>query len=128
MIIAPVADLLDEAEIIIVPDRSFFKVPFAALEDESGNYLSETFRIRIVPSLTTLKLIQDSPAGYHSQTGALIVGDPDVGEVLYKGRRERPLPLPFAREEAKMIGELFGVYLLLGSKQPCGRFLKALVP
>ena len=32
MIIAPVADLLDEPEIIIVPDRLFYKVPFAALE------------------------------------------------------------------------------------------------
>ena len=50
MIIAPVADLLDEAEIIIVPDRCFFKVPFTALEDESRNCLSETFRIRIIPS------------------------------------------------------------------------------
>ena len=116
MIIAPVADLLDEAEIIIVPDRSLFKVPFAALEDESGKFLSENFRIRIAPSLTTLKLIQDSPADYHSQTGALIVGDPYVGEVLYKGRREEPLPLPCAREEAEMIGGLLGVQPLLGKQ------------
>ena len=36
MIIAPVADLLDEPEIIIVPDRLFYKVPFAALEEKSG--------------------------------------------------------------------------------------------
>ena len=113
MIIAPVTQLLDETEIIIVPDRSLFKVPFAALEDESGKFLSENFRIRIVPSLTILKLIQDSPADYHSQTGALIVGDPDVGEVLYKGRRETPIPLPCAREEAEMIGGLLGVQPLL---------------
>lgn len=59
MIIAPVVDLLEESEIIILPDRSFYKVPFAALQDKSGRYLSETFRIRIVPSLMTLKLIQD---------------------------------------------------------------------
>ena len=84
MIIAPVADYLDEPEIIILPDRDLYKVPFAALEDESGKCLSESFRIRIVPSLTTLKLIQDSPADYHSQSGVLIVGDPAVGEVLYK--------------------------------------------
>ena len=116
MIIAPVVDLLDEAEVIIVPDRSLFKVPFAALEDESGKFLSENFRIRIVPSLTTLKLIQDSPADYHSQTGALIVGDPDVGEVLYKGRRETPIRLPCAREEAEMIGGLLGVQPLLGKQ------------
>ena len=43
MIIAPVADFLDKPEIIIVPDRFFFRVPFAALKDERGKYLSESF-------------------------------------------------------------------------------------
>ncbi len=114
MIIAPVADLLEESEIIIVPDSSLYQVPFAALTDEGGKYLSETFRIRIVPSLTTLKLIQDSPADYHSQTGALIVGDPVVGRVRYMGCRKTFLPLPFARKEAEMIGELLGEQPLLG--------------
>ena len=116
MIIAPVVDLLDEPGIIIVPDRSLYNVPFAALKDESGEYLSASFRIRIVPSLTTLKLIQDSPADYHSQTGALIVGDPNVGHVLYKGRLEGKPSLPCAREEAELIGELLGVQPLLGKQ------------
>ena len=116
MIIAPVADLLDKPEIIIVPDRLFFIVPFAALKDERGKYLSESFRIRIVPSLTTLKLIQDSPVDYHSQTGALIVGDPEVGEVLYKGDLQWISRLPFASEEAEMVGKLLGTQPLLGKK------------
>ena len=69
----------------------------------------------MVPSLTTLKLIQDSPADYHSQTGALIVGDPDVGEVIYRGRLNKKfIPLPSARKEAEMIGRLLGVQPLLG--------------
>ncbi|XP_078352322.1 tetratricopeptide repeat protein 28-like [Oculina patagonica] len=114
LLIASVADLLDEPEIIIVPDRSLNQVPFAALSDESGKYLSETFRIRIVPSLTTLKLIQDSPADYHSQSGALIVGDPVVGRVRYRGRVENFKPLPCARKEAEMIGELLSEQPLLG--------------
>ncbi|KAL9986709.1 hypothetical protein ACROYT_G000893 [Oculina patagonica] len=114
MIIAPVADLLKEPEIIIVPDRTLYQVPFAALPDESGKYLSETFRIRIVPSLMTLKIIQDSPADYHSQTGALIVGDPKVGRVLYKGRVENISRLPCAGKEAEMIGRVLGVSPLLG--------------
>ncbi|KAL9951467.1 hypothetical protein ACROYT_G044130 [Oculina patagonica] len=79
LIIAPVADLMEGREIIIVPERSLYNIPFAALPAECGKYLSESFRIRVVPSLTTLKLIQDSPTDYHSQTGALIVGNPDVG-------------------------------------------------
>ncbi len=114
MLIAPVADLLDEPEIIIVPDRSLNQVPFAALRDEGGKYLSETFRIRIVPSLSTLKLIQDSAADYHSPTGALIVGDPVVGRVRYRGRVENFKPLPCARKEAEIIGELLSVQPLLG--------------
>ena len=116
LLFAPVADLLDEPEIIIVPDRSLHKVPFAALKNETGNYLSETYRIRIVPSLNTLKLIQDCPADYHSQTGALIAGDPEVRKVVYKGRLRTFTMLPGARREAEMIGRLLGAHPLLGEQ------------
>ena len=116
MLISPVADLLEEPEIIVVPDRSLNQVPFPALTDEGGRYLSEAFRIRIVPSLTTLKLIQDSPADYHSQTSALIVGDPNVGTVYYKGKAMSWSRLPCAGNEAVMIGQLLGVQPLLGQQ------------
>ena len=114
MLINPVSDLLKEPEIIIVPDRGLYRVPFPALLDDNGKYLTETFRIRVVPSLTALKLIQDITTDYHSQTGALIVGDPDVGEVIYTGRLKKFVPLPGARREAEMIGRLLGVRPLLG--------------
>ena len=116
MIIAPVADLLDNPEIIICPDRALYKVPFAALKDENQEYLSDTVRIRIIPSLTTLKLIQESPADYHSQAGALIVGEPRIGDVYHKGRLKKLCPLPAAKEEAEMIGRLLGVQPLLGEQ------------
>ena len=101
MFIAPIYDLLEEPEVIIVPDRSLYKVPFAALSEKEGaKYLSETRRIRVIPSLTTLKMIQDSPEDYHSNTGALIIGNPKVDW----------LPsLPGARKEAEMVGRLVGV-------------------
>lgn len=86
-----VADLLDEPEITIVPDRSLYKVPFAAVPVERGKYLSETHMIRIVPSLTTLKLIQDNLADYHSQTGAPIVVDTDVSLVPCKGDEKKDM-------------------------------------
>ena len=114
MIVAPVADLLQESEIIIIPDNLLYPIPFAALKDGNGKYLSDTFRIRIVPSLTTLKLIQLSPADYHSKTGALIVGEPDVSDVYYQGKSRQLPPLPGARKEAEMIGRLLGVQPLLG--------------
>ena len=116
MLVTPVVKFLNEPEILIVPDRSLYEIPFAALKDENGEYLSERFRIRIVPSLMTLKLIQDSPAEYHSQSGALIVGDPDVGPVLYKGAVCNPIRLPSAAEEAHLIGLLLGAEPLLGQQ------------
>ncbi|XP_078354224.1 tetratricopeptide repeat protein 28-like isoform X1 [Oculina patagonica] len=116
LIIAPVADLLEGPEIIIVPEQSLYNIPFAALPDESGKYLSESLRIRFVPSLTTLRLIQDSPRDYHSQTGALIVGNPNVGRVRYKGRLKNISRLPCAESEANMIGEKIGVKPLLGKE------------
>ena len=114
MIIGPVADLLVEPEIIIVPDCVLWKVPFSAFKDEKGKYLAETYRIRIVPSLTTLRLIQETPEDYHSQNDVLIVGEPKVGVVYHKGRREKLCPLPGAKEEAEMIARLLEVQPLLG--------------
>ena len=69
LIVAPVADFLEGPEIVIVPDRSLYNIPFAALPKESGQALSETFNIRVVPSLTTLRLDHDCPADYHRETG-----------------------------------------------------------
>ena len=114
IIISPLASLLKQPEIITVPDSCVYQVPFAALADEEGKYLSETCRIRLVPSLTTLKLVQDSPPDSHSQTGALIVGDPVVGKVIYKGRCRNIEPLSCARKEAEMIGRLLGITPLKG--------------
>ena len=115
LLVSPVSDLLDEPEIIIVPDRNLYRVPFPALLNKSGKYFSERFRIRVVPSLSTLKLIQDSPADYHCQTGALVVGDPDVGVVFYMGSSGLSFKsLPAARKEAEMIARRLGVWPLLG--------------
>ena len=117
MLIAPVSDLLEGSEIIVVPDRCFFQVPFAALHDECNRYLSDTFRIRIVPSLTTLKLILDSPADSHSETGALIVGEPSVTDVYFKGELRILRPLPGAKAEAEMIARLLPEsHLLIGEQ------------
>ena len=126
LIIAPVADLLDGSEIIIVPDRFLYNIPFAALPDESGKTLSETFKIRVAPSLTTLRLIHNSPADYHSQTGALIVGNPDVGEVIFKGRLAPISRLPCTEEEAKMVGRKLGVEPLLGQQATKQAVLQAM--
>lgn len=107
-------DLPDDDEIIFVPEGLLFHVPFAALQNANKSYLSERVRLRLVPSITTLKIIQDSPPDYHIQKGALLVGDPKVGSVKFKGRRYRFAQLPYARKEVEMIAELLGVNCLVG--------------
>lgn len=52
---------LKDPELTIVPDSCIYQIPLAALADGGDRFVSETFRIRIVPSLMTLRLIQDSP-------------------------------------------------------------------
>ena len=126
LVIAPVMKFLEGPEIVIVPDRALYNIPFAALIDETGKYLSETFRIRVVPSLTTLKLISEIPADSHCQTGALIVGNPDVGEVHFKGKLTNVSRLQCAENEAKMIAKKLGVEPLLGQKATKQAVLQAM--
>ena len=122
--IAPIFDLIDSPEIIISPEPGLFLIPFASLMDENGKYLSETVRVRLIPSLTTLKLIHDSAASYHSQSGALIVGDPAVGPVEINGSVKTLDPLPKAREEAQMVSRLVGVRCLIGEEATKEEVLK----
>lgn len=52
---------LKDPELTIIPDSCIYQVPLGALADGGDRFVSETFRIRIVPSLMTLRLIRDSP-------------------------------------------------------------------
>ena len=105
-VLGPIEDLLDGDELIVVPDGALSKAPWAAL--------SETLRIRTVPSLTSLKVITDSPSEYHSKSGALLVGDPCLKKITDK--RGNPIydPLKYARMEVEMIGEILKSQTLTG--------------
>ena len=74
----------------------------------------------------TLKLIQESPADYHCQDSALIVGDSEVGKVQYKKRIQSISPLPFARKKAEMIGGILDVPPLLGQHATKPAVLKSI--
>ena len=86
----------------------------------------QTFRIRIVPSLRTLKLIDEIPPEYHYQTGALIVGNLDVGEVHFKGRLTNISRLPCAENEARIVGEKLSVEPLQGQEATKQAVLQAM--
>ena len=109
-----------ESVLIIIPEGALFMIPFAALKDQNSRYLGESFRIRMCPSLTTLKLIADCPADYHCKSGVLLVGDPWVQDVTM-------LPLlPYAREEVQEIGRLLGCAPLVGRQATKVKVLRCL--
>ena len=112
-VIAPILDLIDGDEIIIVPDGPLWLAPFAAFLNPSSKYLCESFKVRIIPSLTSLKIILHCPE-YHCSSGALIVGDPDVSEVTNSQGDQILQQLPFARKEAQMIGQILNTAPLTG--------------
>ena len=115
LVIAPFSDLINGDELIIIPDRASFLIPYAALMDQQSRYLSETLRIRLAPSLKSLWLLTECPESHHSTSGALLVGNPWVETVRIKG--SKPFPqLPGAEKEAKMIGQILNTEPLIGKK------------
>ncbi|KXJ15174.1 Tetratricopeptide repeat protein 28 [Exaiptasia diaphana] len=144
-LVSPVLDQLTHDEVIIIPDGYLFMVPFAALQDpKTGKFLSETKRIRLAPSLTTLKILQQSSHDTYCRystvrfplirnplyweelqtfqswmtcwSGALIIGNPTTGHVSHNGRTVIFSPLPGAEDEAIQISNLLGVQPLIGSQ------------
>ena len=112
VVIAPILHLIKGNELIIVPDSSSFLIPCAALMDQHSRYLSETLRIRLAPSLTSLRLLAECPEGYHSSSGALLVGNPWVETVRIKGKKIQQLPS--SEEEVQMIGKMLNIEPLTG--------------
>ena len=113
-VVSPVIPHLRGNELVIVPDGQLFLVPFGALQDAESRYLSESFSIRLIPSLTCLKMIMDAPTDHHCKHGALIVGDPCVKEVL-NDDGDRLRQLPGARKEAEEIAAIVNTSPLIGS-------------
>ena len=112
VVIDPIRDLLQGNEVVIVPEGPLCLAPYAAFMDLKSKYLCETFRIRLLPSLSSLRLIQNCPADWHSKTGALLVGDPWVQEVIYEGKKLKQLA--YAEKEVQMIGEILQTAPLVG--------------
>ncbi|XP_022809432.1 tetratricopeptide repeat protein 28-like [Stylophora pistillata] len=124
IIFTPIADLIEGKELTFVPEGPFCLVPYPALEDSNSTYLSDSFRIRVLPSLTTLQLIHDCPAQFHRTTGALLVGDPCFKDIIYQGKSL--LQLPGARREVEMIGRILNITPLTGEMATKDEVLKRL--
>ena len=124
VIIEPMGDLINGHELIFVPESSLWSIPFAALMDSESNYLCDSFRVRTIPSLTTLKLINDYQDDFHNKKSALLVGDPCLEGVLFEKRTLDPLPC--AREEVVIIGRILGADPLIGEEAKKDEVLRRL--
>nr|XP_058943793.1 tetratricopeptide repeat protein 28-like [Pocillopora verrucosa] len=123
-IISPISDLIEDGELVVVPDGPLCLAPFAAFLDSESKYLSESMRIRILPSLMCMKLINASPKEYHNKSGALLVGDPCLDDFTTLLGENRFLPLPSAKKEVEMIGNMLGIHPLTGKEATKAEVLK----
>ena len=126
IVMKPTADLCQGKEIMIVPHGPLWLVPYAALLDHEFKYLFESFSVRLIPSLTSFKLIAESPEEHHSRTGSLLVGDPWVAEITNNKGIPRLQQLKFAKEEVEMIGNIIKVTPLTGKEATKPEVLKQL--
>ena len=108
LVFGGISDFLQGEELVIVPDGPLYFVPFAALRESiQSKYFFELFRIRLFPSLTSMKIIADSPQDYHRNSDGLLVGDPYNDEIK---------SLPAARQEVILIGRWTGIKPLIGEE------------
>ena len=126
IVFEPIADLLQEKELIIVPDGPLWRAPFVAFMNSDSTYLCESFRMRVIPSLISLKLLADCPQEYHTRRGALLVGDPWVAEVTNSKGEKFLEQLPSAKKEVEMIGEILKEKPLIGKDATKDEVLKRL--
>lgn len=111
LLIGNVENLLTGSKLIIIPEGPLFRLPFCALLDGERKYLCDRFSIQVTPALHILNFsmsLPEKPLG-----GALIVGNPTVGEVLLCGERRRLDPLPGAEKEAIECAKFFQAQPLL---------------
>ena len=125
VIIGPIADVIDGDELIIVPEGPLCLAFYGAFMDSNQKYLVESYKIRILPSLNSLRLIDKCPEDYHCKSGALLVGDPCLEKIPKKGRK-RLKQLPCAREEVKIIATMLATAPLIGEEATKDEVLKRL--
>ena len=124
VVVSPIKDLINGNELIFVPEGPLCLAPYAAFMESNSKYLSESFRIRVIPSLNSLKLIKDCSPDYHHKSGLLLVGDPYLDEVRDCGLKLEQLP--FAKKEVEMIGKILHTVPLIGKEATKDEVLKRL--
>ena len=116
VLVSPIADLIQGDDLVFVPDGHFCLAPFSAMSD--------SVRIRAIPSLTALKLITMAPVDFQSKNEALLVGDPCLSEITYGNGEPMYGQLPCAKKEVDIIGERLQTVPLTGNNATKAEVLK----
>jgi CHAT domain-containing protein len=116
LLIEPIADLLPKNpndRVIFIPHESLFLVPFAALQDASGQYLIEKHTSVTAPAIQVLGIThQQRHKGQRSTQDVLIVGNPTMP--IRNGQQLTPLQA--AEREAIEIASLFNTKPVTGAQ------------
>ena len=72
MLLGPVRHLVEGTQLVVEPEGPLHLVPFSALMDEHGHYVAESLQVRLVPSLTTEKMIVENQLELDPQGKPLI--------------------------------------------------------
>ena len=116
LLIAPIADLLpknSKESVIFIPAGALFEVPFAALQDERGNYLIDKHTILTAPSLGVLaQTAKIQPQGKN----ALIVGNPTMPTPRAVYGESQLKSLGYSQTEASQIAKLYQTDALIGAQ------------
>jgi CHAT domain-containing protein len=106
--------LHNRANLVIVPDRELWALPFQALLTDSDHYLIERAAISYAPSLTALREMRQAKRGLHAvaQRSLLAMGNPTLpaGAVAQQAQYhgENLASLPDAEREVASLGEIYG--------------------
>lgn len=123
LLIKPIAEFLPNdgrSPVIFIPQGPLFLVPFAALRDDSGQYLIARHPIAIAPAIEVLDLTHKQRQNQAQTTpkSALIVGNPVMPKLTPElGKTSIELTaLPGAEVEAKTISQLLESPSLIGDQ------------
>lgn len=107
--------------LVFVPDKALHLVPFAALQERTGDFLIKTHAVAIAPSATLYVNALDRERDLKSapRSRGLVVGEPAIDHGLFPGLAS----LPGAAAEAVRLKDLTGAVPLMGKAADKPAFL-----
>ena len=126
ILIKPVEQHIKGSKLLIIPESFLYSLPFSALVDERGVFLSQRYSIQICTSLETLAIISERPKK-EPMGGALVIGNPLVGRVFRGGKEISLCSLPGAQKEAEKVASYLHTAALTQQRATKSRVINHLV-